>query len=146
MIIQKALPIIYWFVAVSVTVATFDRGGKDERAGAIALLLASIASALAAWTVPVMQRLAPIQTMIFLIDVLLFCWFVWLALRSERFWSLWATAFSLIVVATHIAHFATPAIIPRAYILAQGFWAYPTWLVIALGTLHRPRSRRSTAG
>ncbi|MET3723461.1 hypothetical protein [Sphingomonas trueperi] len=146
MIIQKALPIIYWFVAVSVTVAAIERGGKDERAGAIALFLASIASALAVWTVPVVQRLAPVQTTIFLIDVLLFCWFLWLALGSGRFWPLWATAFSLIVVATHVAHFATPAIVPRAYILAQGFWAYPTWLVIALGTLHRPHSRRFTAG
>lgn len=143
MTIQKLLPIIYWTVALSCTVIAFARGGKDERAGATALFVASVASAFAVWTIPVVRRLAPIQTTIFFIDVVLLLWFMRLALRSERFWPLWAAAFSLIVVATHLAHYASPAIVPRAYILAQAFWAYPTWAAIMMGTLHRPRWKAS---
>lgn len=137
MIIQQILPVIYWGLAICGTAVAFTRGGKDERAGATTLLVASIASVLVVWTVPVVKRLAPIQTSIFLIDVAVLVWFLWLALRSERFWPLWATAFSLIVVATHLAYLATPLIVPKAYILAQGFWAYPTWVAIMLGALVR---------
>jgi hypothetical protein len=135
MILQKILPVMYWTLAFGGTAFAFARGGKDERAGAIVLLVASIASALAVWTIPEVRRLVPIQTTIFLIDVAVLLWFLWLALRSERFWPLWAAAFSLIVVATHLAYFLTPVIEPRAYLLALGFWAYPKWIAILIGTL-----------
>lgn len=143
MLIQKLLPVTYWLVALSISLFAAVRGGRDERIGCAILLIGSLASVLVVWGVPVQARVSLIQRGVFVVDVVTLAAFVALALRTERFWPLWATAFHLVAVATHAAHFADARIVPRAYVLAQGMWAYPMWITILLGSL--ARSRCSTA-
>ncbi|SDC45784.1 hypothetical protein SAMN05444678_103104 [Sphingomonas sp. YR710] len=68
-----------------------------------------------------------------LIDLAVLAAFLTLALRSDKFWPLWTTAFQIIGVATHLAKFVDPAIVPRAYSIAQGFWAYPMLAALVIG-------------
>ncbi|KQM62683.1 hypothetical protein ASE75_13720 [Sphingomonas sp. Leaf17] len=139
MFLQKLLPIVYWIVALGVMAFAFWRGGRDEKRGAVLLMLGSLASLIAVVNIPVSGRLSAVQSTIFGIDVLILVAFTALALRTDRFWPLWATAFHSIAVATHLASFLSPQIVPRAYLIAQGMWAYPMWAAILIGTVNAAR-------
>lgn len=105
-------------------------GGILEKYGAAIMIAGSILTAVAGqhpgWQHPILG--------IMLIDIAVLAAFVTLALKSDRFWPLWTSGFQLIGVTTHIASALDPAIIPRAYALAQGFWAYPMLITLVLAT------------
>lgn len=142
MLIQKLLPMAYWSAALLVSFAAMVRGGRDERLGSTIMLAASVASVLVVNGIPVADRLHAIQTRVFLVDLVTLAAFVAMALRSERFWPLWTAAFQLVAVTTHAAYLADPRIVPRAYVLAQGLWAYPIWGSVLVGLLARQFSSR----
>lgn len=54
--------------------------------------------------------------------------FLWLALISDRFWPVWAAAYSLVSVLIHIATVWQPDVTPKIYQLMQQFWAIPMQL------------------
>lgn len=116
-------------------------GGRAERAGAAIMAVAAIASVPAAvlwgslWGGPEIALLA--------VDIVTLAALLFLALKVDRTWPLWATASQLIAVVTHLAIIVTPIALPRAYSMAQPFWAYPALLALVTGTwTHR---RRMTA-
>jgi hypothetical protein len=128
-----ALLRIFYLCCLAVTCYIgWRRGGRSEKAGVLIILTASVLtimvqqSSLFDWRT---DRL----TLIGLDVVVLFAFFI-LALRTRRFWPLWATAFHLIAVCSHIVIFLEPHGILQAYALLQGFWAYPIMLSIILGS------------
>jgi hypothetical protein len=74
---------------------------------------------------------------IMIVDAAVLVAFLVVALRSDRFWPLWAAAFQAVAIATHVAAVANPQVFWFAYALAQGFWAYPMLLAIVIGTWRR---------
>lgn len=125
----------YWSTALLVSFVAMIRGGRDERLGSTIMLAASIASVVVVMGIPIADRLHAIQTRVFLVDLVTLAAFITMALRSERFWPLWTAAFQLVAVTTHAAYLADPRIVPRAYVLAQGLWAYPIWASVLVGSL-----------
>jgi urea transporter len=113
-----------WFAVV--------HGGESERWGAAIIFIGAILS-LPAQTLFGSDWNSP-EYGLLIVDVLALIAFVALALRSNRFWPLWATSFQAIAVVTHLATMADHSILPRAYAIAQPFWGYPMLLALALGT------------
>ncbi|MFN3945312.1 MAG: hypothetical protein ACK4K7_10315 [Allosphingosinicella sp.] len=131
------LQILYWTTLAACLLFALKRGGADERIGAAVIAVGSLLSVGAAAAPN--GRFQAAETGILIVDLAVLAAFLALALRSERFWPLWATGFHLVAVVTHGAMMVSPGVVPRAYALAQGFWAYPMLFAIAIGTsLLRP--------
>ena len=112
------------------------RGHGNERLTAIALMIAAFAS-------PFLQtsRFFQPESGILLIDVLLLGYLIWLALRSDRFWPLYAAGFQVVGASIHLARFADSGVLHSAYATAQIFWAYPVLLTLMFGTWFEARYR-----
>ncbi len=139
-----ALLRIFYVCCLAVTCFIgWRRGGRSEKAGVLIILVASLLtivfqqSALFDWRT---DRLALVG-----IDMLVLLAFFHLSLRSRRFWPLWATAFHLIAVCSHLVMLLEPRRILQAYALLQGFWAYPIMLSIILGSRSAPAASKGAA-
>lgn len=116
-------------------------GGAAERAGIAVITIGSLLTIPAStmfgfrWDAARLNLLA--------LDVLVLGAFLLIALRSGRFWPLWATGFQLIAVATHLAMLIEPRRVLQAYAIAQGFWAYPMLAAIVLATTRLRQARRT---
>lgn len=76
---------------------------------------------------------------IFAIDIVALIALIWLTLKSDRFWPIWATAFHLLAVTIHTVMMLAPQITPWAFATGSVFWAYPMLLALAIGACeHQP--------
>ncbi len=125
---MSLLQIIYNGLLLLCCTFCYFKGGKTERIAALIALVASLAS----WAVWIFsgRHWGSTELGVLAIDLAVLLGFLAIALRTDRFWPLWATAMQLIAVATHAATLVNPDIVPRAYSLAQGFWAYPILLMM----------------
>lgn len=111
-------------------------GGTDERIAAIGFLLAVVATNLTtdgAYT--------HTETGVLVIDVTVFFGLLALALRSDRFWPMYASAFQLVGMMVHFASMAQTGNFAWAYYVALIFWTFPVFIALAIGTVFEARSR-----
>ncbi|MFT5330991.1 MAG: hypothetical protein ACI9TB_001098 [Parasphingorhabdus sp.] len=117
------------------------RGSRSEYFGAAIMIIGSLASLAVGkvlgtpWT--------SMEAEIFAIDVVGLLALIYLTLKSDRFWPMWATAFQLLAVTIHTAVMMAPEITPWAFATGAVFWAYPMLLALAIGSSeHEPLARR----
>lgn len=113
------------------------RGGWPERLVAVANVLASLASGLAENR----RDFIDPQWGVMVIDVLFLALLLWLALRSDRHWPMWAAAFQLLAVVTHGAMMADPSVGGWAYITGYIIWGYMVLASLSVGTWFVARAR-----
>lgn len=120
-----------WAVAMF-TVSAFAlwRGGRVERAVAVANVIAWIASV-------VMQNrhnwMDP-QWGVLGVDAAFLGFLLWLVVRTNRVWILPAAAFQLLAVVTHAAILADEGVRAWTYITALVLWSYLVLITLAVGT------------
>jgi hypothetical protein len=122
--------------------AALWRGGRPERLAAIAMALAWLASTFAQRS---LQLWGP-QTQIMIIDGLLLAALLVIALRSDRWWPMWACGFHGLGVLLHVTMMIDPGIWGRAYYVAGAIFSYLTLLALLVGSLSRPRRRSENPG
>lgn len=129
------LPAWVWPTALlGVCAVAAWRGRDDERLGAGGFL--------AAWalTLVVFQsRNTETQWPVLLIDIALLVSFVALALRSLRYWPLFAAGFQLLAVLTHVASALDTGVSGWAYQTAGIIWGYLAIASIGYGAWTAPR-------
>ena len=115
-------------------------GGGPERVGATIYALSVVATFL---TLLAHDRdWLNLETGVFIVDVVTFLAFIPLALRADRFWPIWVTAFLGIAVLGHLAKLIGPGVFWWAYAVVLTIWSYPILALMALGTfLHRRRRK-----
>jgi hypothetical protein len=134
------LLIFFWVTLVGVTSAAFILGGSPERTGMKIIVVGSIVSAILAY-LPGRNPYTLDLWMLFS-DSLVLIALGSLALRSVRYWPMWATSFHAITVMTHVADLLAPNTVPTAYLILQGLWVYPMFIAILLGVYgHRQALR-----
>ena len=69
-----------------------------------------------------------------IVDIIVFAGFLWVALRSERFWPLWIAGLQLTTILGHVLKAVDVHLFSRAYGAALMFWGYPIVLILAIGT------------
>jgi hypothetical protein len=114
----------------------FWRGRSDERMAATAIIFAALLSPVAK-----ASGFSSPETGILGIDMALLVFLFVLALRSDRFWPLWAAGFQVVGTTIHLATFVEVDIWPPAYMAAQSFWAYPVLTALLAGTWLEARFR-----
>jgi hypothetical protein len=113
-------------------------GRSNERLTAVVLLACAIASPMVETS-----EFARPEPGILLIDGLLLVYLIALALRSDRFWPLWAAGFQVVGTLIHVARLVDSTIWPSAYATAGVFWGYPVLAALALGTWWEGRFREA---
>jgi hypothetical protein len=108
------------------------RGHRDERIAALACLFATLATRLV--ISPVGTRYDGIEFGLVLVDLAMLSTFVWIALRSDRFWPLWVAGLQLTMSMAHLLKAIELDLLPKAYAAAAIFWSYPILLILAVGT------------
>jgi len=123
-------------IAVGWTVAAFAlwKGGRAERLVAAGFLVAWLASPIlrrGGWEGPAWTGLA--------VDGLFLALLLWVALRSRRYWPLFAAGFELLSVATHLARLIDPGVRAWAYATADAIWTYLLLAALSFGVYRRWR-------
>ena len=127
------LQVVYDLCLVATCLVAWRRGQAAEWIGAGIILAGSIATF---WSHSVRgPESASVQFDLFLIDLLALSGFLVLVLKSDRFWPLWACGIHLVSVATHLAMLFYPTVLPQAYRVVLGLWAYPMMAAIVVGAL-----------
>ncbi len=129
----------YNICMIAVSIYGWRFGERAERIGVAIIIAASIVTfAISAFPG---SHFHSMESGIFIVDLTALASFLWLALTTNRFWPLWATAFQLIAVTTHLTILVDPTIIPLAYALSEGFWAYPVLAALLLASERCRRER-----
>lgn len=129
------LPVWVWpaTLAVAGGMAAW-RGREDERIAGVTVL--------ANWALSMVAYRAgsdETQWTILAIDGGQFLVFLWIALRSPRYWPLPLAAFGLLQLVTHIAHALDAGISTWAYMTASLIWSYLILVAIGYGAWTAPR-------
>jgi len=136
---------LFSFLGLAAVLATcgigFRWGGFDERLASFAFVVATSLS----WLAP--TNYLHTETIVLLIDFALLTCLIMLALRSDRFWPMWAAAFQLVGTTVHFASMTETGNFAWAYAIGLIFWSYPVLVALGLGTWfegrHRPRGAAS---
>jgi hypothetical protein len=95
------------------------RGRSDERVAAAVCVGASFASLVLLTRL----RFSDIEYGILAVDLVVLATFVWVALRSERFWPLWVSGLQLTSSVPHLLKLIDPGLMPFAYAAAETIWS-----------------------
>ena len=112
-------------------------GGGPERLGAIAYALSVAATHMILSDRS--GRWQNVELGVFIVDVLTFAAFCLLALRANRYWPLWVSAFLGLGVLGHIGRWAGPDLFWWAYAVMLTIWSYPILALIAIGIWNHQR-------
>lgn len=112
-------------------------GGFDERLAAIGMIVAVVASNIVSD-----GSYGHTETGVLIVDAALFFGLLLLALRSDRFWPMWAAAFQLIATMVHVGSMTETGDFAWAYYVALIFWTYPVVIALMAGTWFEGRNRR----
>lgn len=127
-----------WLVVMALTCGfAFWRGGRPEKAAALACL--------AAWLVSVVvynyRNWVDPQWAVLGVDLALLAALTALALTADRIWLLFASAFQLLGVVIHIAMMADRDVAGLPYVRGLVIWSYLVILALGVGTWNHWRSR-----
>ena len=112
-------------------------GGLDERLASLAFILATITSRLFTES-----NYVHTENMVMVIDAVLLVVLVSIALRSDRYWPMWAAAFQLVGTSVHVASMAETGDFKWAYAVGLIFWTYPVLVALVVGTWLEARHRQ----
>lgn len=130
-------------VLAGVVAAALVKGGADERIVAAGLAVDVVV------TVALRDTTWPhVQWAGFGADVLLFILLLVIALRSSKFWPLFAAAFGFLDAITHVGKLVDLHVNQWAYLTAIVIWSYALFIALGIGTWNHWRAQRylTTAG
>lgn len=127
-------------VLAATATAALWRGHWPERFGAGAMVAAWIATGVVYNSIQ--QRGA--QTGPMVVDGLLMLALLFIALRSNRWWPMWACAFQALNVVLHVAMMADAVLWRRAAWIASSCFSYLAMLALLCGALGRRREAAPT--
>lgn len=132
MILHTIWAYIYYIFLVACCGYAIFHGSRSEYLGAAIMIVGSLSTLAVgrlfgtSWT--------GVEGGIFVVDIVALVAFIHLALNSDRFWPMWATAFHLLAVTIHTTTLVARHITPWAFATGATFWAYPMLLALAIGS------------
>jgi hypothetical protein len=73
------------------------------------------------------------------VDILTFCAFTAVALKSDRFWPLWISGLQLTTSFGHLLKAWESQMVPIAYAIALRSWSYPIQIILAVAVWRSQR-------
>jgi hypothetical protein len=135
---------IYPYFGLALTVAVcggaFWKGGREEQFAAGGLLLS--------WAMTIALRdrnWVGTQWSAFAADTVLLLLLTGIALRTKRYWPLFAAAFQFLCVLTHVARTIDPGVRAWAYATGQVIWSQLVFVAVGVGVWGVWRGRAQLA-
>ncbi|MEZ5708455.1 MAG: hypothetical protein R3E02_03585 [Blastomonas sp.] len=126
---------LFWILTLLACGYAAVFGGRDGRWGSMLLLVAVIL------TVPanrVDRTWSDTQFAVAAVDTAYLVGIFIVALNSRRYWPIWAAAFQVLTVLTHLATMLGPSVTPKIYYAMSTFWIVPLIFSMVIGvTLDR---------
>jgi uncharacterized membrane protein YhaH (DUF805 family) len=137
----RLVPAIFSVVGLGVCLYALTRGGAPERIAAAMLvggmLLSSVVIGMSHGDPAVLR------TLMALLDIADFIVFAIVAVRANRFWPIWLTAFTGLSMCATLAALLDSERLEWVYLTAGSIWGYPMLVTILIGTrAHRIRLAR----
>lgn len=128
-----------WTVAIILVCAfALWKGGRVEKVVAVAFM--------AAWLITLIVEdrwhWGNTQWNVLAVDIALLVLLTWLAMAKGVNWLLFAAAFQLLGVVTHLAIIVDPRFVARTYVAGLIIWSYLAIGALAVGTWIAWRERR----
>ena len=123
-------PVFFRIMLALVALYVLWRGRRDEREIGFVLVVGVIATHLS--ISPLSSRYAGVETNVLIVDLLVLASFLYVALKSDRFWPLWIAGLHVTTVVAHALKLLTGDLVPIAYAVALRFWAYPELIILAV--------------
>lgn len=130
-------PNFFRILLALVALYAFIRGRSDERQVGLILVVGVIATHLV--ISPEQHRFGGLETAVMVVDIAVFLGFLWVALKSERFWPLWIAGLQLTTLFGHVLKAIDAGLFSWAYGAALAIWSYPILLLLAVGTWRSDR-------
>jgi hypothetical protein len=102
------------------------KGSRDAKFVAVTCLSAAFASVL------FMRGYQSVEIAVLAIDVVVLALFLYVALRSDRFWPLWIAGLHVTTMFGHLLKLMSGDLYPISYAVALRFWAYPELIILAV--------------
>lgn len=131
------IALIYDATLVVICTYALVRGGRPERLGAAICFFASLISSLA--RLSHISSWAPAESVMLAIDFSVVASFYLLAVRTCRFWPVWAFGFALADIFISLAGALMPHAPLLAYQSGLSVYAYLALAALAVGTFRLPR-------
>jgi hypothetical protein len=126
--------ILVWMLMVLCSVYAAVAGGTTGRIGAAL----NVGATLATYLVLKVDTWSQTNFPVFIVDVAMLIALVWLALKSQAYWPIWAAGFHLITVLGHAATMISPDFRWPLYYYFHGMWAIFVQMAMVWGiTLDR---------
>ena len=113
------------------------RGRADERVVAAVCIIASVVTLAVISSFKTLY--SNVEVGVLTVDIATLAAFIYVALRSERFWPLWVSGLQLTTSVAHVLKLADPTLLPIAYSAAARMWSYPILVILAVGTWRSQR-------
>jgi hypothetical protein len=124
----------------AVSAVAIWKGGPSERVGAGLIFGGWVATTLV-WRIPGAEPASGIA----IVDLMVLAGLVALALRSHRYWPLFAAGFQLLAIITYWAHVLDPTLGGWAFLTAGILWGYLLVGALGVGALNAWRNDRPPA-
>jgi uncharacterized membrane protein len=132
MLLMTFLRYFFWATCIACFLVSLCFGERDEKRAMTIILLGSILTTLVALTMN--HNFANITIWFLLVDLGVLVAFVKLLFDSQKYWPIWVGSLQLISVVIHLLDLLVPSTLPAAYAMLQGFWVYPMFFAIMMGT------------
>jgi len=126
---------------LGVVIYAFLYGRRPEKIGALIMLLGAVLTRIGA--VVFTWRFAHVEWGALAVDIGGLAALFFLAVRTDRSWTLWLAALQLTTTLGHLARAIDPEMLPNGYAFLLVAWSYPMLLTIALGTRTQQKKRRA---
>lgn len=128
-------PPIHYVLLLSCGLYVLARGEMPERTGLAIIALGSVLSSVL--MAPPAQLHGGAGTDALWVDALVAAALVVLALRTDRFWTLWVAALQLVGIGAHLVNLANPGIARIGYPVVMSLWGYAMVLLVTAGAYRR---------
>ncbi len=133
-------PLVFWTLLFVVCACAALRGRSDERIAAGACAVATLLTHFVVG--PLKLEYATVEPGLVALDAAMLVTFVFVALRSSRFWPLWVAGLQLTMSMSHLLKAIQIDLMPKAYAAAAVFWSYPILIIILVASLRTSRYYR----
>lgn len=130
----------YLAILAAVSLYAFLKGCADERLAAMVCIVATAATH--GLMLAIGETYSRVEIGLLGVDAAALLAFIYIALRTERFWPLWVAGLQLTTLFSHFLKAVQLDLMPQAYAAAAKFWVYPIFLAIVIGTWRTHRRTR----
>jgi multisubunit Na+/H+ antiporter MnhC subunit len=125
--------VLFWLLFLSATAYILFKGDVLKRV-AIGIMIFGVTATTIIY-VSGSHKWLPLNLSILAIDLIALLAFIWISARSRQIWPLLLVAWQLAAVTIHVASSFAVDLIPRAYGIGQGIWAYLQFGTIFVATI-----------